>query len=86
MAKNQPNMTAKPSTKNQLDRIEAKLEALEAAVEPPVAFDIEKACQKLGGVKRSTIYRMLHQGRLSRIPDVGRVLITRKSIEKLAAS
>lgn len=77
-------MTAKPSSKNQLDRIEATLTELTAvSAAPPVAYNIKDACRMLGGIKRATIYRWLHSGRLSKIPDVGRVLITRKSIERL---
>lgn len=45
-------------------------------------YPLATACQLLGGVSRSTIYRELHMGLLERVPHTRRVLITRDSIER----
>jgi len=63
----------------------------EAAAEPvikstePEAFCLEDAQQMLGGVSRATVYRWLDNGRLQRVRDTRRVLITRKSVMQLVA-
>ena len=49
----------------------------------PEAFDLAATKQVLGGLGRSTIYRLLKEGELERVPGLGRVLITRKSVRKL---
>ncbi len=62
----------------------------EAAAEPtiksaePEAFSLEDAQRMLGGVSRATIYRWLEFGRLQRVRDTRRVLITRRSVTQLA--
>lgn len=55
-----------------------------AEVPPPEAFSIAEAGRLLGGIKRSTIYRWLGCGKLERLPDCRRVLITRRSILRCA--
>lgn len=63
----------------------------EAAPEPiikstdPEAFCLEDTQRMLGGVSRATIYRWMEIGRLHRVRDTRRVLITRKSVMQLAA-
>jgi hypothetical protein len=62
----------------------------ETAVEPtikvaePEAFSLEDAQRMLGGISRATIYRWLDIGRLQRVRDTRRVLITRRSVTQLA--
>ena len=55
--------------------------ALAAAATPPEAYDLATARRLLGNVSRSTIYKQLAVGELERVPGMGRVLITRKSLE-----
>ncbi len=63
----------------------------EAATEPviksaePEAFCLGDTQRMLGGVSRATIYRWLDIGRLQRVRDTRRILITRKSVMQLAA-
>ena len=55
------------------------------AFERPDAFDVPQARHKLGGISRSTLYRLLKRGKLSRLTDTRKVLITRRSIERYLA-
>lgn len=50
----------------------------------PRAYDVPTARRMLGGVSRTSIYSWLATGDLERIPGTGRVLITRRSLERLA--
>lgn len=65
-------------------------EALEtaASVAPalPVAYDLPTACALLGNVSRATIYNWLVAGKLERVPESRRVLITRRSMERMAGA
>jgi hypothetical protein len=47
----------------------------------PEAYDEKTTRQLLGGVSRSFLYRELVAGRLERVPNTRRLLITRSSIE-----
>ncbi len=51
----------------------------------PEAYDLKTASTLLGGVCRYTIWKWLTLGKLERVPDIRRVLITRRSIEALGA-
>ena len=53
-------------------------------IQEPVAYDVKKARELLGGVSRATIYNWLAVGRLERVPGIRRVLITRTSLERVA--
>jgi hypothetical protein len=53
-----------------------------APVDPPFAYDQTKARELLGGISRATLYNWLAVGRLERVPDTRRVLITRSSLER----
>ncbi len=48
----------------------------------PEAYDEETARHILGNISRSTLYRDLAVGRLDRVPDTRKVLVTRESIER----
>lgn len=54
------------------------------AAAQPEAYDLPTARRVLGNVSRSTIYRWLLLGELERLPSIGKVLITRQSIERRA--
>ena len=55
----------------------------EAKQEPlPVAYDEKTARKLLGGISQATLYRWLATGKVERVPDTRRVLITRSSIER----
>lgn len=76
--------------RQQADKWGVGVEGEAVDVEPvhptePTAFNLEDAKRLLGGIGRSTIYQMLYDGRLERVPGVRRVLITRRSIERAAA-
>lgn len=62
-------------------------EAVQKGGEPepplPTAYSWREAARQLGGVSRSQIYTWLTLGRLSRLPDTRRVLITRESLERM---
>jgi hypothetical protein len=49
------------------------------------AFDVPSACQILGGISRTTLYRLLVRGKLERLPATRKVLVTRRSIERLCS-
>lgn len=51
----------------------------------PEAYDLKTTCALLGGISRMTAYRMTLDGRLDRVPNIRRTLITRRSIERCAA-
>lgn len=48
------------------------------------AFDVPQTCHKLG-ISRSSLNRLLKRGILSRLQDTGKVLVTRRSIERYLA-
>jgi hypothetical protein len=50
----------------------------------PDVYASKTASRLLGNVSRSTIYKWLTTGRLERIPESRKILITRKSVERLA--
>jgi hypothetical protein len=56
-----------------------------APAEPPIAYDQRKARELLGGISRATLYNWVAVGKLERVPDTRRVLITRSSLERAAA-
>jgi hypothetical protein len=47
----------------------------------PVAVDEKEARRLLGGIGRSTLYEHIALGRLERVPGVGRLLVTTRSIQ-----
>ncbi len=49
---------------------------------PPVAVPLKTARVMLGGVSRGQVYIWLTIGRLARMPDTRRVLITLESIDR----
>lgn len=51
----------------------------------PEAYDLETTRRLLGGIGRSTVFEMLWAGKLERVPHIRRTLVTRRSIERLAA-
>ena len=57
-----------------------------APADLPFAYDQRKARELLGGISRATLYNWLAVGRLERVPDTRRVLITRQSLERAAAA
>ena len=58
----------------------------DAPLPPPDAYPWPVAARQLGGVSRSQIYTWLTLGKLDRVPDTRRVLITRLSIERHSKS
>jgi len=48
------------------------------------AFDVRQTCQKLA-ISRSSLNRLVKRGKLSRLPDIGKLLVTRRSIERYLA-
>lgn len=56
-----------------------------APAEAPHAYGLQKARELLGGVSRATVYNWLAVGRLERVPETRRVLITRSSLERAVA-
>ncbi|MDI1249212.1 MAG: helix-turn-helix domain-containing protein [Lacunisphaera sp.] len=52
--------------------------------ERPDAFDVRQTCHKLG-ISRSSLDRLVRRGKLSRLPDTRKILITRRSIERYLA-
>jgi hypothetical protein len=50
----------------------------------PEAFNLEDTRRLLGGIGRTLVYEMLNDGRLERVPQVRRLLVTRKSIVRCA--
>lgn len=49
---------------------------------PAEALDVKSACRVLGGISRTTLYRLLVKGQLERLPATRKVLVTRRSIER----
>jgi hypothetical protein len=49
------------------------------------AFDVTNACQVLGDISRTTLYRLLITGKLERLPATRKVLVTRRSIERFCS-
>lgn len=49
----------------------------------PVAFDLHRTREILGGISRATVYAWLALGRLERVPGTRRLLITRSSLERV---
>lgn len=59
----------------------------ETEVKPaPEAYNATTARELLGGISESTLYRELSEGKLERVPDTRRLLITRASLERRAKS
>jgi hypothetical protein len=50
--------------------------------EPAHAYDEKTARRLLGGISRTTLYKELTLGRLERVSDTRKVLITRESLER----
>jgi len=50
------------------------------------AYSLKEACRLLGGVSPITVYRWVVQKKLDRVPATRKVLITRRSIQRLVAS
>lgn len=61
-------------------------EARRPDVPVPVAFGLKETRELLGGVSRATIYNWVALGRLERVPNTRRLLVTRESIERAARS
>lgn len=57
--------------------------ATKAALEP-YAYTVAEACALLGGIGRTSLYRLLARGKLKRLPHTRRVLVTRVSLECLS--
>jgi hypothetical protein len=57
-------------------------EACRPVTPVPVAFGVQEARELLGGISRATIYAWLALGRLERVPNTRRLLVTRESIER----
>lgn len=49
-----------------------------------VAYGLKEARELLGGVSRATIYNWVAIGRLERVPQTRRLLLTRESLERAA--
>lgn len=49
-----------------------------------VAFSLQEARELLGGVSRATVYNWIAVGRLERVPNTRRLLVTRESLERAA--
>lgn len=49
------------------------------------AFDVPSACHIMGGISRTTLYRLLLRGKLERLPATRKVLVTRRSIERFCS-
>lgn len=49
------------------------------------AYDEKTARQMLGGISRTTLYRLLLRGKLERVKDTRKVLVTHRSIERFCA-
>lgn len=62
--------------------IEGETNHTETPTPLPEAYDQETARRLLGGISRTTLYAELCLGRLERVPDIRRVLITRRSLER----
>jgi len=52
----------------------------------PVAYNEETTRQLLGGISKSTLYRLHVTGKLDRLPGTARVMTTRSSIERYERS
>lgn len=48
----------------------------------PEAFGVADSCRILGGICRTSLYRLLARGKLERLPETRKVLVTRRSIER----
>lgn len=57
-------------------------DTITAAPVLPDAYDMTTACRLLGGVSRETVRKLLILGQIERVPEVRRVLITRRSLER----
>ncbi len=52
----------------------------------PEAYNEKSARQMLGGISLATLYRWVATGKLYRVPDTRRLLVTRLSIERQTRS
>jgi len=50
-----------------------------------MAYDTQTACEILGGISRTSLYRLLWAGELKRLRGTRKVLITRESISRYCA-
>ncbi|HTH46789.1 MAG TPA: hypothetical protein VMB21_04710 [Candidatus Limnocylindria bacterium] len=51
----------------------------------PKAYDSTNARRLLGGISRTSLYRLLARGKLDRLPDTRKILVTRASIDRYCA-
>jgi hypothetical protein len=51
----------------------------------PEAYEEPVARQLLGNISRTTLYRLLVRGKLERVKDTRKVLVTRRSIERFCS-
>jgi hypothetical protein len=49
-----------------------------------IAYSLQEARELLGGVSRATVYNWVALGRLERVPNTRRLLVTRQSLERAA--
>lgn len=50
--------------------------------DPPIGYNEKTARHLLGGISRSSLYRMLIRGEVERLPGTRRLIVTRSSIER----
>lgn len=65
-------------------QVESKV-AVSSQVEQ-MAYDTQKACEILGGISRTSLYRLLWAGELKRLRGTRKVLITRESLSRYCAT
>jgi excisionase family DNA binding protein len=46
-------------------------------------LSVAESCAELGGIGRSTLYRLIHQGQLIPVQVAGRTFFLRKDVESL---
>lgn len=51
----------------------------------PALLPMEEACRRLGGVSRSTIYRLSRRGKLRLCHVLGRTLVPRSELDRYLA-
>jgi hypothetical protein len=65
---------------------EAKIVSTDhAAPVTPEAYDEKTARHMLGGISRTSLYRLIVRGKLERVKGTRKVLVTRRSIERFCA-
>lgn len=70
---------------NLADEIISALEREEQAEQPDRLLSIDAACEALGGVARSTLYRELSAGRMRSVKVAGRRMIPSSAIAEYSA-